>query len=240
MSKVTECIILAGGKGTRLATVIADKPKCLADIAGLPFLHYLLRYLEAQGITRIVYSLGHLSEQVVAWVTEHSQIESEFVVEKEPLGTGGAIVYALQHCVTDSVLVVNGDTMFSIDVQAMAEFHSAKACAMSMALKPLSNFDRYGTVKIDATKQITEFAEKQACESGLINGGVYIINRNALLAINFPQKFGFEQDYMVNAAEFNHQLYGYESDAYFIDIGIPEDYEIANTELPQLLQTWIG
>jgi D-glycero-alpha-D-manno-heptose 1-phosphate guanylyltransferase len=237
MHPITECIVLAGGKGTRLQSVVQDKPKCLAEIAGKPFLHYLLQYLQMQEIERVVFSLGYLHEQVQAWVSNNISLYNlhhEFAVEADALGTGGAVKFALSYCDTDNVLIVNGDTMFDVDVHALGEFHHQSQADLTIALKPMFNFDRYGTVQIDELYEITEFTEKQAQQEGLINGGVYCITRAALLTLELPQKFGFEQDYLMKAKFHGHKLCGLVQDSYFIDIGIPEDFEKANAEFPQL------
>ena len=126
-SEAVEAVILAGGLGTRLRDVIAeDTPKCMAPVVGKPFLYYLLQYVAQQGIHRVVLSLGHKSEAVTSWLYGQAlPLEIDWVIEKEPLGTGGGIQLALQACKTNHVAIMNGDTMFNIDLKGMFRLTSA-------------------------------------------------------------------------------------------------------------------
>lgn len=223
-----ECIVLAGGFGTRLQSVVSDKPKCLAPIRDLPFLAYLFHYLHQEGISRIILSLGYKHELVEEWLlTYPSPVPTDVVVENEPLGTGGGLKFALQKATEENVLVVNGDTLFSLNVSELSKVHQANDCSVTLGLKPMQKFDRYGTVDFDG-EHITAFREKQYCAEGLINGGVFILNKDALNMM--PAKFSMEQDFL--SIEVNKKnVGGYIEDAYFIDIGIPTDYEKAQWEI---------
>ncbi len=227
---ITEAIILAGGLGTRLRSVVADVPKCIAPVKGKPFINYIINYLQKQGITRFIFSLGYKSEVVIEYVNTHfASLEKEYVIEEEPLGTGGAIKAACAKAVSKNVLVFNGDTFFDIDLKKLSAFHTNHNSVCSVALKPMTNFSRYGTVEINNTNVITAFNEKQFCKTGLINGGIYALQTNALLAAELPDKFSFEKDFLeVQTA--SGKLFALSFDNYFIDIGIPEDYERANKE----------
>ncbi|MBV7531565.1 nucleotidyltransferase family protein [Chitinophaga sp. sic0106] len=228
----TECIVLAGGLGTRLRSVVADKPKCMAPIGEQPFLYYLLHYLHKQGITHAILSLGYKSEQVIEWCEQQQlPLRVSFTVEPEPLGTGGGIVYALSKVENDAVFIVNGDTYFDVDFHQFNDFHKDHDSRLSLALKPMQQFDRYGTVTLNASGCITAFREKQYMESGLINGGMYLTSASYLAGLHLPEKFSFEKEVLEPMAA-NGQLYGFVSDTYFIDIGIPEDYEAASNYLP--------
>lgn len=223
-----ECIILAGGFGTRLQSVVNDVPKCLAPIRGVPFLAYLLRYLKQEGVTHVIFSLGYKHELVEEWLSGcTSDLKISIAVENEPLGTGGAIKYAMQHATEPDVLVVNGDTLFSLPLAPLWEAHRHNQCVATLGLKPMENSDRYGTVTFDG-KYITAFHEKQFCAKGLINGGVFVLRKDALDGM--PSKFSLEQDFLMPGAT-QHSIGGYADDAYFIDIGIPSDYEKAQYEI---------
>jgi D-glycero-alpha-D-manno-heptose 1-phosphate guanylyltransferase len=230
-----DTVILAGGLGTRLRSVVHDAPKCLAPVAGKPFLHYLLQYLAQQNITRrIVLSVGYLHEQIesyIATVKSNYNFEFTFAYEHEPLGTGGGIQCALQQVNTNVAFVLNGDTFYNANLQQLVIEHQQTKADTSIALKPLKNFDRYGTVEINEQNAITSFNEKKAVQEGLINGGIYCMNTKAFLNLGLPTKFSFEQEYLSKTKELNHHLYGVVDDGYFIDIGIPEDYETAQTTL---------
>ena len=225
-----ECIILAGGFGTRLQSVVKDIPKCMAPVAGKPFLFHLLKYAESQDIQHIVLSLGYKHDTITKWLGENSfNLKISFVIENEPLGTGGAIKYAFSKIEGDSSLIINGDTFFNINIEEFIKFHKSCKANISLALKPMYEFDRYGSVEVNEEYRIIKFNEKQFCEKGFINGGVYAINKEIFDRIDVPQKFSFETDILekhINALA----IFGSVQDDYFIDIGIPSDYEKANLD----------
>lgn len=226
-----ECIVLAGGLGTRLQGVIGPIPKCMAPVAGQPFLYHLFVYLQQQGCKRIILSLGFRAEVVIQWLTEHQwSFDIDYVIEQEQLGTGGGIAFAMEQAHDSDVAVINGDTMFRADLNGMMNFHRLKKSATSLALKKMFAFQRYGIVCLDADQRITSFEEKQYRDEGFINGGIYIISKKALTELELPQKYSFEKDYLETFVS-RQQFYGYTSEAYFIDIGIPEDYERAQLDL---------
>lgn len=218
---------MAGGLGTRLQGVIGASPKCMAPVNGQPFLAYLFDYLGQQRCTRVILSLGYKHRVVTDWVEEQDLLfEVDCVIEDEPLGTGGGILAAMEEAATDNVAVLNGDTMFKVDLRAQLNYHTSKNALTTLALKKMHKFDRYGIVNTNAQGVITSFEEKQYREEGLINGGIYFINREAFLAKNLPAKFSFEKDYLEKFVP-EKKFFGFESDSYFIDIGIPADYEQA-------------
>lgn len=233
---IKEAIILAGGLGTRLRPLISDVPKCLAPLNGKPFLHYLIAYLQKSGIESFIFSIGYLHEKIEEYLkSDYAGLNYQLALEEEPLGTGGAIRLAIEKTKEKDLLVCNGDTMFKVDVKALAAFHLNKNAACTLSLKPMVNFDRYGAVTIDEDGSVESFKEKQFYQSGLINGGVYALNRNHFFSENLPKKFSFEKDYLekkVNeGADTDSAIFGFIQDKYFIDIGIPEDYERAGREL---------
>lgn len=228
---VTEAIILAGGLGTRLRDAVPGLPKCMAPVNGKPFIYYVIRHLEKQGIKRFVFSLGYLSGAFTQYLTTALPDGNyEIVVEQEPLGTGGAIQFACGAVKTGHVVVVNGDSIFKSNLAEQADLHFTKAADCTLALRPMENFDRYGVVELDKNQRIVSFREKQFYARGLINGGVYILNKQTFLQEGLPEKFSFETEYL-QAFYTQRNLYGIPQDAYFIDIGIPEDYRRAETEL---------
>ncbi|MBW8687728.1 nucleotidyltransferase family protein [Chitinophaga rhizophila] len=222
---IQECIVLAGGLGTRLRSVVADKPKCMAPVNDHPFLHYLLQYLIKQGITHVVLSLGYKSEQVIEWCEQANlPLTLTYATEPEPLGTGGAILNAISHIKGNDCIVVNGDTFFDVSLADLHTFHQQTASNLTLALKPMSEFERYGSVQLDAQGRVTAFLEKQYCKEGLINGGVYLTSKAYLQSLGLPQQFSFEKEVLEPQVN-NQQVFGFVSDTYFIDIGIPADYE---------------
>ena len=232
-----EVIILAGGLGTRLRSVVADVPKCMAPVAGKPFLWYLLKYLTRYPVNRVILSVGYLREVIFDWIKENKQefpFEFDYAIEEEPLGTGGGIKLALSKANDPDVIILNGDTFFDVDLDALCQCHNSSEKNITLALKLMRNFNRYGTVSLDTTSEtIVSFNEKQYCDEGLINGGVYVINRNALLFEGLPDKYSFETAVLEPQCTVRN-LQGIVQDGYFIDIGIPEDYDKANDEFPNL------
>lgn len=222
-----DIIILAGGKGTRLQSVVNEVPKPMAPIVSKPFLWYLLSFLKRGGAKRIVLAVGYKKESIIDFFgDEFMGMELVYVVEREPLGTGGAIAKALSICQTEQVLVYNGDTFFDAKPQLLLDFHLAQNSILTLYLKPIDYPDRYGTVVIN-DKQIIEFREKQkGLAAGLINAGVYCINKKQIQMPDTPV-FSFEKEVLEPYAT-QQILYGLINDAYFIDIGIPEDYKKAN------------
>lgn len=228
---ITEAIILAGGLGTRLRSAVPDLPKCMAPVAGKPFLSFVIDSLRMQGIKDIIISLGYKAEVVEAYLKEkYPTLSYKCVVEKEPLGTGGAIQLALQSSQTENVLIANGDTLFKLDLSQLSVLHTERFSDCTLALKPMQHFDRYGVVQVDENDCIVSFQEKKQYTEGLINGGIYLLRKKAFFEKALPEKFSFEKDYLEKYTS-NGSFYGSKQTGYFIDIGIPEDFDKAQKEL---------
>ncbi|MEO6837567.1 MAG: HAD-IIIA family hydrolase [Ginsengibacter sp.] len=233
---IKEAIILAGGLGTRLRSVIFDTPKCMAPVAGKPFLNHLIFFLQKQGIENFIFSVGYMHEVIEKYLEEnYPQLNFIISLEEEPLGTGGAIKLACKKTSAKNLLVCNGDTLYKIDCNSLNKLHLDKGSSCTLSLKPMNNFDRYGAIELNPDNSIKSFKEKQFYQSGLINGGVYALNIEEFLKEDFPEKFSFEKDYLEkrvdNQMGRKSKLFGMIQDEYFIDIGIPEDYERAQVEL---------
>ena len=225
MKQNTPVIILAGGFGTRLSTVVKDVPKPMAPINGKPFLHYIFKELQHQKIKQIVLSVGHLKEVIQDYFQDsYLGISIQYAIENEPLGTGGGIKHAFSF-VEDDAFVLNGDTFFDIELSKLKK----TVADISIALKPMFNFDRYGTVELNNENRIVSFNEKKHCEHGLINGGVYYFKKSLFDKIETERKFSFEKDILEKHLN-NLQIQGTVFDNYFIDIGIPEDYKQAQID----------
>jgi D-glycero-alpha-D-manno-heptose 1-phosphate guanylyltransferase len=226
-----EAIILAGGLGTRLRSVTGnDLPKPMADVAGKPFLHYLLEQLKRWNVDRVVFSVGHKYEIIETTFGEHYLgMQIAYSVEAEPMGTGGAIRLALEHIEDDGCFILNGDSYFNTAFDAIEDVFNINDADLVMALKHVENSDRYGTVQLDDQHRITQFNEKNFVESGYINAGIYCATKSLLDKLPQQQKFSFEEDYLKPFAQ-RDRIYGVLSDAYFIDIGVPYDYRKANED----------
>lgn len=227
-----EAIILAGGLGTRLKGVIKEIPKPMAPIDDKPFLYYLLRYLEKYNFTRAILSVGYKHEVIKKhFGDKFGDIELVYAVEEEPLGTGGGILNALNHAENKEVFLLNGDTFFDVNLSELYAFHQQNSSDLTLSIKPMKEFDRYGTVELSGNR-ITQFNEKKYKVEGLINGGVYVLNKSIFNLVK-TTKFSFETDLMEKYPD-QLNINGFKSEGYFIDIGIPEDYYKAKKELPQL------
>ncbi len=227
----TEVIILAGGLGTRLRTAVPDLPKCMAPVNGIPFIAYVMDAFLQQDITRFILSLGYKSESIIDFINaQYPTLSVQYSIEEEPLGTGGAILLACKKATVKDVIACNGDTLFKIDFTKLLGFHSMSGAHCTLSLKPMKNFDRYGLVELNNDYSIRSFREKQQYEQGLINGGVYALNANKFLNEDLPAKFSFEKDYL-EALYTKRRMFGVIQDKYFIDIGVPEDYERSQKEL---------
>ena len=228
---IKEAVILAGGLGIRLRSAVPDLPKCMASVNGKPFLAHVMDHFQKQGIEKFIFSLGYKHEIIEYFINaEYSDINSQFCIESEPLGTGGAITSACSKATEKSVLIINGDTLFKIDVSKLSVFHNMCGADCTLSLKLMQKFDRYGRVELSEDNSIKKFSEKEYCESGLINGGIYALNVINFLQENLPEKFSFEKDYLEKYFH-ERRIYGVIQDEYFIDIGIPVDYEKAQNEL---------
>lgn len=220
MDTTKEAIILCGGLGTRLRSVISDVPKPMAPIINKPFLAFVLEYLKKQNISRVVLAVSYKYEIIQEYFgNSYLGMQILYSIEKEPLGTGGAILEALNLINSDSCYVLNGDTFFDVNLDRL-KLDNSDIC---VALKPMKNFDRYGSVDIDNNSYISAFNEKKFTSNGLINGGVYLIKKNIFNSFNLPNKFSFEEFFQENFLIFNAKATVF--DDYFIDIGIPQDYK---------------
>jgi len=229
MSK--EAIIVAGGLGTRLRDAVPDLPKCMAPVAGKPFLSYVIDYLRMQSVERFIFSLGYKSHIIEEFLRkEYPTLNYTSVIEHEPLGTGGAIQLAIQKATSENVVVANGDTLFKVNLQELFKTHHGNKAECTLALKPMQNFDRYGVVEIADNGKIISFKEKQFYADGLINGGIYVLNREKFLLRSLPEKFSFEKEYLEKFTG-EGKFYSSIQNGYFIDIGIPGDYQRAQGEL---------
>jgi D-glycero-alpha-D-manno-heptose 1-phosphate guanylyltransferase len=229
-----EAIILAGGLGTRLQSEVPDLPKPMAPVNAKPFLEYLLSYLKYYGFTRVIISTGYLSEKISKYFgTSYNGIKLIYAQEEKPLGTGGALKFALQSCEEQHVLVLNGDSYFDIDLKEFELFHLHYSAMFSIATREVENASRYGTIETEED-EIKAFREKTGEEKpGLINAGIYYVD-NYFFLENSPEEetFSLEKDFFEKNVD-NFGFFSFKCDGYFIDIGIPEDYKRAQDEFKE-------
>lgn len=236
---IDQAIILAGGLGTRLRSVVADLPKPMASVAGRPFLELAMEYWMAQGIRRFILSIGYKADVIREHFGNSFQgAEIAYATETSPLGTGGAMLFAaksLHPC--QDFLFINGDTFFEVRLADLADFHRAKEADLTLSLFRVDQNDRYGSVELNAEGRINAFHAKGEGDGRLINGGVYLIKR-ALLdrpGMDVSEPVSLESGLFEKWIDKGYRLYGREMVGKFIDIGIPEDYQRAQTLLDKKL-----
>ncbi len=228
---VTQALILAGGRGTRLGSITDSCPKPILPVAGRPFLSYLISRLARLGVTDVILSTGYHAGLIRETLPEGERdgVRIRHCVETEPAGTGGAVKLA-GSLLAERFLVLNGDTLFDVDVQALGRLlHHHVQAEAAVALREVDDAARYGRVSVEQNR-ITAFAEKSGEGRGLINGGVYCLQRRSLARLPAGPS-SLERDFFpLLAAE--GSLYGQVFAGYFIDIGLPETLGRAQTELP--------
>jgi D-glycero-alpha-D-manno-heptose 1-phosphate guanylyltransferase len=228
LSHITAAI-LAGGMGTRLRPMVVDRPKVLAEVGGRPFIFYLLDQLAAVRVRQVVLCTGYLAQQVVDTVGEtYGPLNLLYSQEPSPLGTGGALRFALPMLESETVLVLNGDSFCEANLRAFCLVHRLRGAKVTLLLAEVTDTGRFGWVELDGEGRITGFREKgKATGGGWVNGGVYLINRSFLESIPLQEIASLEQDLF--PAWIGRGLYGFRSQGRFIDIGIPESLLEAKT-----------
>lgn len=231
-----EAIVLAGGLGTRLASRLNGIPKPMAPVAGRPFLEILLSRLAEAGCGRVILSVGHLSSVIQDhFGSEFRGMSLAYAVEASPLGTGGAIRMALEAAQEPNVLVLNGDTFVSLDYEEMLEFHVGSGAQVTMAVSPQPDVARYGEVvlvpdDVMNADRVAGFREKGRSGPGWINAGVYVLGKDFPWPAAAVEKFSFETDVLMAATD-RLRIAAFPAGGGFIDIGVPEDLDRAQTEL---------
>lgn len=232
-----QAIILAGGFGTRLSHVVPGVPKPMAPVAGRPFLAWFVDMLIEHGVSEVMLSVHHLKEQIIDFFGDSYQgIPIQYAVEEKALGTGGGIRFAMRQLAPSKpVLALNGDSIVMLDHQKLYKQHLQSVSKATLALREVADCSRYGRVMVDQ-KHITSFNAKGESGPGHINAGVYVLNPDVFDAYNLPQSFSIEHD-LFGAHTESLKLGYYTGCDYFIDIGVPEDYHRAQTELPEVLKS---
>lgn len=229
-----EAIVLAGGLGTRLRSTVPNLPKVMAPVCGRPFLEILLRSLSAKGCQRVVLSLGYMADIVRNHIGARFEgIEVVYEVEETPLGTGGALRAAIERCLTDHALVLNGDTYLDLELGNVEALWQQVRRPIIVA-REVSDTSRYGRLLTD-NGRLAGFTEKGLSGRGLINAGYYLLPRDVARSFPSAKAFSLENDFLVPAIP-ARQFEVFTTRGQFIDIGVPEDYFRAQTELSRLCQ----
>jgi NDP-sugar pyrophosphorylase family protein len=219
--------VLVGGLGTRLRSVVSDRPKALAEIQGRPFLAYLLDQLSAAGLSSVVLCTGHFGQQIEeAFGERYGNLRILYSQEAQPLGTGGALRLALPYLISDPVLVMNGDSFCAVDLRSFWNWHCARRSKATMLLTQVPDTQRFGSVEIDPDGAIIRFGEKvKGSIPGSINAGVYLLSHQVIESI--PPDTDVSLEYRLFPTLVTHGLYGYPGRGRFLDIGTPEDFAAA-------------
>ena len=228
-----EVVVLAGGLGTRLRSILEGKPKCLAPIAERPFLEYLLCFLRRQGANEVVLAVGYQSDQVMQYFGDGRRLglRLRYSIERTLLGTAGALRLAGELLKGSRVIVVNGDSIADVPLKSVLQYHARRKALVTIALAKVSDVSRYGSVELDRTGQVVQFMEKSSGGAGWVSAGVYVLERDFIERIPPGRPISLEHDVFVGLVA-SSGFYGYPFVGYFIDIGTPEAYRQAQLELP--------
>ena len=223
--------VLCGGLGTRLRSVVSDRPKSMALIGDVPFLHLLLRGLKAKGVEEVILGTGYRADQIEGFFGSGEQVglRLHYSHEHAPLGTGGALKLA-EELLSNPALVLNGDSYVEWNLEATADFFREKKADILMVLQEVSDVSRYGSVTIDSDGRVAEFVEKGSrTGAGLINAGIYLLRKEIVSGFAAGSAISLERD--VFPKFLGKKFYGLVSGGTFIDIGVPADLERAQTVL---------
>jgi|KBSMisStaDraftv2_1062788.scaffolds.fasta_scaffold01788_7 D-glycero-alpha-D-manno-heptose 1-phosphate guanylyltransferase len=223
-----EAIILTGGLGTRLRSRLKDRPKAMALVGGRPFLELLFDRLIQGECDRIILSVGYLRDVIIRhFGSSYRDVPIDYVIEEAPLGTGGAIRLCLPHARGSDVVVMNGDTFLDINYRTMFAAHQVGKAVMTMAVAKVLDVGRYGGVLLNGDR-IAAFTEKGNQGAGWINAGVYVLRRDFPWPASLGPRFSFEQEILHQST---FAIQSFLCHGFFLDIGIPEDLDRAQTEL---------
>ncbi|HWR36301.1 MAG TPA: nucleotidyltransferase family protein [Clostridia bacterium] len=239
----TPAVILAGGLGTRLRSVYHSGPKSMAPVGGRPFLEYLLMQLKNCGVREVILCVGFKRSYIQRWAGKGRRwgLDLHYSVEGEPKGTAGALSLAADKIGKRSFLLLNGDSIVDCDIATMVSAHRQRRALVTMALPAVSHSGRYGSVRLDNDGCVRAFVEKQArgdadvTQSSLINGGVYVFEPEVLDLIPQGRQVSLEKEILPSLV--GDRFLGFKTTGYFIDIGVPEDFTRAQSELREHFQS---
>lgn len=230
-----KALILAGGFGTRLRTVVQNIPKVMAPVREIPFLEYLLEHLHKHAFTETLISVHYLAHHIKNYFGDNYKgMNIRYIEENAPLGTGGAIKHSMSFTQdTKNILVMNGDSFTNCNLKEIFEQHAKSDSKISILVKHMPISERYGTLEI-SNEIVRSFEEKSQKRNCYINTGIYVLRNDIFLDYSLPEAFSFEQDFLQKKVD-QLQIRAIPTDGFFIDIGIPEDYNRAQIDLEKIL-----
>ncbi len=234
-----QAILLAGGLGTRLRSVVSDRPKPMALIEDRPFMEYVIRELKSQGIDEIIFAVGYKGSMVEEYFGDGGRfgIHADYAYEETLLGTAGAIKNASRHMTGPETYVLNADTLYRIDFKRLADLKTEKNLDMALVLRQVPDISRYGEAVLKDSL-LVKFNEKTGRSgTGTINGGVYLLTKEMIGQIP-DGKVSLENDMIPRWLSEGKRLGGFINDGYFIDIGVPEDYYRFMSDVKEGVITW--
>jgi NDP-sugar pyrophosphorylase family protein len=228
MEHPLQAAILVGGKGTRLRSVVSDRPKPMAEVAGKPFLEWILIGLRDRGISRIVLCSGYMPEFIENHFGDGSRLELDisYSVDPYPLGTGGAVRFALGHLSSSRILVLNGDSYCDFDIEHLINTHEESKAVATIWTTQVEDSSRFGSIDVSQNGGVLAFHEKQASRgSGIVNAGVYLVARDVISEIPEGRAVSLETEVFPELVGCG--LFAANGDYPFLDIGTPESFAIA-------------
>jgi NDP-sugar pyrophosphorylase family protein len=230
------CLILVGGLGTRLRSISNDLPKPMVNIAGHPFLEYIIRWLQLSGFRKLILCVGYRAEKIREFFGNGTAlgVELAYSEEVEPLGTWGAIRQTAGCVSAPHFVVLNGDSWLEVDLQELLRFHMSRRSLATIAAVEVANAARFGSMRVGPTGVIEAFLEKDCGSScALVNGGVYVFSREVFAAAPMGAS-SLEKD--VFPLLISRRTYAMRVQGFFIDIGIPTEYQ----RLQENAQQWVA
>jgi mannose-1-phosphate guanylyltransferase len=230
-----KAVVLVGGEGTRLRPLTYLTVKAMVPVLNKPFIEYIIRHLSYYNISEIILAIGYQPDRITEYFTDESQLGTKLVysIETEPMGTAGAVKNAELY-IDDTILAMNGDVFTDLNFSDMLHFHKNKGAKVTIALTPVEDPSRFGVVETDSKQRVTRFIEKPRREqvtSNMINAGVYIIETEVLKRIPQAKRCMFEHDIFPSLVNDGEPVFGYTTDAYWMDMGTPEKYLQLNGDL---------
>ena len=230
-----KAVILVGGQGTRLRPLTINAPKAMVPVLNMPFLEHVICHLSRHKVMQITMAQSHLAQSIADYFGDGSRfgVRINYVLEKTPLGTAGAVKNAERY-LDETFLVLNGDIVTDLDITAMLDAHRRSRAKATIALTPVDDPTSYGLIETDDKSRVTRFLEKPSWSqvtTNMINAGTYILEPDVVACIPSQTNFSFEHDLFPLFLEQDMPIYAYPSAAYWMDIGTPEKYLQLNTDL---------